>query len=364
MSPLPTVLMNHWAWAGARTGVLLVTAGLPVLVLAACNAPSSAPVADIASFTESDSAYAIRGLIAQLDIEDERALFGSVTAVVENADGGYVAADGLNRRLVFTDRNLNPLRTVGRHGEGPGEYQLPGVLIRSGDQIAVVDQSHARVTYLTSRGDFVRVHQVGGFLSDATVHPELGLLVVGMEFSDHYLARVAESGQTAFAEVPVRFRDQSAVFQLPIDLVATTPDGRVHVLDGSQLVLASYDSVGNLVGLAYLPEPMRTSLLERDANRIEALGGTARVLGSQLARSLQVLEDGRLFVRITYLDTVGLVLDLNTLRAIPVRKPDGSQWDWIPRTGASFFDGARLVMEGLNDGPAALVIAETELVAR
>ena len=342
----------------------LVAAGFPFLVLAACNAPSSDSVADIAVFTESDSAYAIRGLIAQLDIDDERALFGSVTAVVENADGGYVAADGLNQRLVFMDRNLNPVRTVGRHGEGPGEYQLPGVLIRNGDQIAVVDQIHARVTYLTSRGDFVRMHQLGGYLSDAAVHPELGLLVVGMEFSDHYLGRVTESGQTAFAEVPVGFRGEPDVFQLPIDLVATTPDGRVHVLDGSQLVLASYDSVGDLVGLAYLPEPMRTSLLERDANRIEAMGGAARVLGSQLALSLQVLEDGRLFVRITYVDTLGFVLDLNTLRAIPVRKPEGSQWAWIRRTGASFFDGDRLVVAGLNDGPATLVIAETELVAR
>ena len=148
-------------WCRGHAG-RLVAAGFPYLVLAACNAPASDSVADIAVFTESDSAYAIRGLIAQLDINDERALFGSVMAVVENADGGYVATDGLNQRLVFMDRNLNPVRTVGRHGEGPGEYQLPGVLIRNGDQIAVVDQSHARVTYLTSRGDFVRMHQLGG----------------------------------------------------------------------------------------------------------------------------------------------------------------------------------------------------------
>ena len=350
-------------WSGGTAGRLLAT-GLPFMVLVACDPGSSAPVSDVAVFTESDSAYAIRGLIAQLDIDDERAMFGSVTSVVENANGGYVAADGLNQRLVFMDRNLNPVRTVGRQGEGPGEYQLPGVLIRDDDEIAVVDQTYGRVTLLTSRGDFVRMHQLGGFLNDLAVHPELGLLVVGMEFSDHYLGRVTESGQTALAEIPVRFRDEPAVFQLPVDLVTTTPDGRIHVLDGKHLALASYDGVGNLVGLAYLPEPMRTSLLEREAEQIEALGGTSRVLGSQLARSLQVLEDGRLFVRITYLDTMGFVLDLNTLRASPVTKPAGNQWDWVRRTGASFFDGSRLVMEGLNHGPAALVIAETELRAR
>ena len=326
--------------------------------------PSSAPISDIAVFAESDSAYAIRGLIAKLDIDDERAMFGSVTSVVENANGGYVAADGLNQRLVFLDRYLNPVRTVGRQGEGPGEYQLPGVLVRDEDEIAVVDQTNGRVTLLTSRGDFVRTHQLGGFLNDVAVHPELGLLVVGMEFADHYLGRVTESGQTALAAIPVRFRDERAVFQLPVHLVATTPDGRIHVLDGKHLALVSYDDVGNLVGVAYLPEPMRTSLLEREAEQIEALGGTSRVLGSQLARSLQVLAGGRLFVRITYLDTMGFVLDLNTLRATPVTKPVGNQWDWVRRTGASFFDGSRLVMEGLNDGPASLAIADTELRAR
>ncbi len=263
---------------GVNAGRLLA-AGPLFLVLVACNAPSSAPISDIAVFAESDSAYAIRGLIAQLDIDDERAMFGSVTSVVENADGGYVAADGLNHRLVFMDRDLNPVRTVGRQGEGPGEYQLPGVLVRNEDQIAVVDQSYGRVTRLTSRGEFVRMHQLGGFLSDAAVHPELDLLVAGMEFSDHYLGRVTESGQTAFAEIPMRFRVEPAVFQLPIHLVATTSDGRIHVLDGKHLALASYDRVGNLVGLAFLPEPMRTSLLERDAKQIEALGGRSRVLG-------------------------------------------------------------------------------------
>jgi len=360
---MPVSISRRRGWFGGNAGKLLA-AGLPYLALATCDAPSSAPVADVASFTESDSAYAIRSLITQLDINDERAMFGSVAAAVENVDGGYVVADGLNQRLVFMDRNLNPVRTVGRHGEGPGEYQFPRVMVRDEDEIVVLDEGHARVTHLTARGEFVRMQQLGGFIRDMAIHPELGLLVAGMEFSGHYLSRVIESEQTPFAAKPVEFRTDPAVFQVPNDLVEVTPDGKVHVFDGRHLALVSYDSAGHLLGVAYLPQEMRLQLLEQDAETTEALGGPMVVLGSELGTVLHALGDHRLFLRITYLDAMGFILDPDSLRATPVRVPDDPEWRWLRRTAISLFDGKRLVVEGLEDGPAALVIAETELVAR
>ena len=348
---------------GGKAGRLLA-AGPLFLVLVACNPRSSAPVADAASFTESDSAYAIRGLIAQLDINDERAMFGSVMAVVKNADGGYVATDGLNQGVVFMDRNLNPVRTVGRQGEGPGEYQMPSVLVRDGNEILVLDEGHARVTHLTAGGQFVRMQPLGGFIRHVAIHPELGLLVAGMEFSGHYLSRVIESEKTPLAAKPAELRAESALFQLPNDLVAVTADGRIHVFDGSRLALVSYDGAGRLLRWAYLPEEMRTALLEQSARTTEALGGPTVVLATTLGSVLHALGDRRLFLRITYLDAIGLILDPDSLQATPVMVPDGPEWRWLRDTAVGFFDGKRLVVEGLRDGPAALAIVETELRAR
>ena len=343
---------------------MLLATGLPLLVLVACNPRSSTPVADIAFFTESDSAYAVRGLIAQLGIDDERAMFGSVASVVENADGGYVAIDALNQRLVFMDRDLNPVRTVGRQGEGPGEYQLPWVLVRDEDEVVVLDEGHARVTHLTASGQFVRMQQLGGFIRDMAIHPELGLLVAGMEFSGHYLSRVIESEKTPLAAKPAELRAESAFFQLPNDLVAVTPDGRIHVFDGDGLALVSYDRAGHLLRWAYLPEEMRTALLEQSARTTEALGGPTVVLGTTLGSVLHALGDRRLFLRITYLDAIGLILDPDSLHATPVMVPEGPEWRWLRDTAVGFFDGKRLVVEGLGGGPAALAIVETELRAR
>ena len=351
------------SWLRRPPGRLLA-AGLPFLVLVSCAAPSSAPISDTAFFTESDSAYAIRGLIAQLDIDDERAMFGSVMAVVKNADEGYVATDGLNQRVVFLDQDLNPVHTVGRQGEGPGEYQLPWVLVRDEDEVLVLDQGHARVTHLTASGQFVRMQQLGGFIRDVAIHPELGLLVAGMEFSGHYLSRVIESEKTPLAAKPAELRAESAFFQLPNDLVAVTADGRIHVFDGSGLALASYDGAGRLLRWAYLPEEMRTALLERSAETTEALGGPTVVLGTTLGSVLHALGDRRLFLRITYLDAIGLILDPDSLSATPVTVPDGPEWRWLRDTAVGFFDGKRLVVEGLEGGPAALAVVETELIAR
>ena len=341
-----------------------LAAGLSLLTLVSCNTPSSAPVGQAAFFTESDSAYAIRGLIAQLDINDERALFGSVASVVENADGGFVAIDALNQRLVFMDQDLNPVRTVGRQGEGPGEYQLPWVLVRDEDEFLVLDQGHARVTHLTASGRFVGMQQLGGFIRDVAIHPELGLLVAGMEFSGYYLSRVIESEQTPLAAKPAELRAEPSFFQLPNDLVAVTPDGRIHVFDGSRLALVSYDGAGRPLKWAYLPEEMRTALLEKDAKTTEAMGGPTVVLGSELGTVLQAFGDRRLFLRITYLDTIGFILDPDSLSATPVKVPEGPEWRWLRRTAIGLFDGKRLVVEGLEDGPAALAIVETELRGR
>ena len=69
-------------------------------------------------------------------------------------------------------------------------------------------------------------------------------------------------------------------FQLPNDLVEVTPDGRIHVFDGSRLALVSYDGAGRLLRWAYLPKGMRTALLEQDAKTTDSHPG-ASVGGSR-----------------------------------------------------------------------------------
>lgn len=346
------------ARAGVRTAALLSASGNLLLALSACESPSSPPPVEIAYFSESRSEYKIGPLIARLNEYDERGMFGAIGAILE-VDTGYVIADGLNHQLVLLDKQLNPLRTMGRQGEGPGEYQFPSRLVRDGDHMAVLDVGLGRVSYLTAGGDFTRSRQVTGNLRDLAAHPEFGLLVAGDAFPDHYLAHITEDGQTGFARIPSGFRAYSESFELHGDLVAVTPDGTVHVLDGGQLAVVSYDSAGTQTGLVYLPEEVRASIVKRIESLTESFGGPRAVLSVQAATTLQSLADGRLFVQVTSGNAIGFVLDLDSREAIPITVPSGNQW--TQSSGAvTFFDGERLVF---TEGMTGLRIAETELVA-
>ena len=319
-------------------------------------------------FSENASqAYEIGPSDARLDQLDERVSFGSIVDVLATP-AGYFVADGLDPRIGFLDRNLDPVRIRGAEGEGPGEYRFPRRLVRADDQVLVLDGGNARVASLTLEGDFVASQRFSGNARDIAAHPELGLLVAGDAFPGHYLSRPTSTGETAFGPIPPELVvDYDGAFQLPVDLVAVTPDGLIHVLDGDQLALVSYRPDGGLVRIVFLPREMRARKLKRNEERVEALGGRDRVVGSPMVSTLSPLDDGRLFVRTSWVNanglvTKGLVLDLKRLEAIPLVFPADRDHQWARGAGV-YLDGLdRAVLKPL--WTVSLETAPVRLVAR
>lgn len=318
-------------------------------------------------FSESSNkAYQIGPSDAHFDQLDERVSFGSIIDVLATPTG-YFVVDGLDPRIVLLDRNLDPVRILGGEGEGPGEYRFPSRLVRADDQVLVLDGGNARVVYLTLEGDFVTSQRFRGNANDVAVHPELGLLVAGDAFPDHYLSLQTSTGETAFGPIPSELTvDDEGLFQFPADLVTVTRDGVIHVLDGDQLALVSYRPDGDLVGIVFLPRGMRARELKEQQETIEAFGGPTRVLGAPIVSTLRPFGDGRLFARNTSesrhgLVTKGLVLDLERLEAIPVVVPAGHE-ERLRMRGGVYLDGLdRTVLK--PRGSVGLETAPIELVA-
>ncbi len=319
-------------------------------------------------FSESTTqVYEIGPSDARLDQLDERVSFGSIAAVLATP-AGYLVADGLDPRIGFLDRNLDPVRIRGAEGEGPGEYRFPRRLVRADDQVLVLDAGNARVAYVTLEGGFVASQRFSGNARDIAAHPELGLLVAGDAFPDHYLSRPTSTGETAFGPIPRELIvDYDGAFQLPVDLVAVTPDGLIHVLDGDQLALVSYRPNGGLVRIVFLPKEMRARKLKRNEEMVEAFGGRNRVLGAAMVSTLMPLDDGRLLAGTTTVNahglvTKGLVLDLERLEAIPLAFPADRDRTWA--------EGAGVYLDGLDRAvvnpmwTASLEAAPVRLVAR
>ena len=347
----------RWPGIVPRT-VALGLAG--AIGLAGCGGAPEAGDDGWIFFSESTGqAYEIGLSNARLDPLDERVSFGSIADMLATPSG-YFVADGLDPRIVLLDRNLDPVRVLGREGEGPGEYKFPSRLARADDGILVLDRGNGRVAYLTLEGDFVASQRIPGLASDIALHPELGLLVAGDAFPDHYLARVTAQGDTAFGRIPEELRvDVGGWFRWPMDLVTVTADAMIHILDADQLALVSFRPDGELASVTFLPRDLRASKLESAQEAEETFGGPTRVLGTQSVTTLRPLDDGRLFARIMSVRpdsviTKGLVLDPERLEAIPLVFPAGGDRSWS--RGRVYIDGlerAVLLDPGTGVGLAA-----------
>jgi len=89
---------------------------------------------------------------------DPAYLFGDVVDAVRLADGRIFVADRQAQQVRVFDPRGRHLRTLGRTGDGPGEFRrLSDLSSLPGDSVAAWDRQHGRLTILTPDGELARV---------------------------------------------------------------------------------------------------------------------------------------------------------------------------------------------------------------
>jgi len=87
--------------------------------------------------------------------------FGRVRTLVALSDGRIVVGDDGAHRLRMFSAEGSPVGTVGREGDGPGEFGGIRMIRRfGGDSLAVFDWSNARLTWVSPELDVVRTEPV------------------------------------------------------------------------------------------------------------------------------------------------------------------------------------------------------------
>jgi hypothetical protein len=82
--------------------------------------------------------------------------FSYLSGVRELADGRILAADPMSQVLLRLDLDAGTADTLGRHGEGPQEYEGPDqVFPLPGDSTLLVDLGNGRLTVIDPEGTFV-----------------------------------------------------------------------------------------------------------------------------------------------------------------------------------------------------------------
>lgn len=144
-----------------------------VMILTGCSGP--VPADDVVAHWDSAGVHVERVTLDESTIGGDirvdttavrtfgtdRNGFIAVTGAGWYADGGLVVADGGSRRLVRYSPEGNHGWSVGRRGEGPGEFnQIAGVLVQEGDTVLVYDAMLARLTRISPEGRVIEVHPV------------------------------------------------------------------------------------------------------------------------------------------------------------------------------------------------------------
>lgn len=99
--------------------------------------------------------------------------FGDVRGLGLLPDGGIVLLDAKDQQVHYLDARGRPVRTVGRKGGGPGEFQRAnGLLVTSKGHVIVNDPGNNRFTILSGNGDLLKTFPIlnpwgYGFLWDS-----------------------------------------------------------------------------------------------------------------------------------------------------------------------------------------------------
>lgn len=360
--------------AGVRRRPMRVPSMLTICALsAACgDAPSDAGVVDIPLTSATEDVYTV-GAFAGEDWE----VFGRIAKVSFDASGNLHIFDTGAKRIVVLDRDGNLLHTIGREGEGPGEFSYPNAFGIMPDGRIVVHDFPASLHIFDSDGEFLEV--VTGNPADG-MPGSLLIPVSDMRFVSRGGMRITRPGDEEpeddhlrdidlFAldgsgrevvyrawDLPPTEEDEELVseneqgqremsFSLdrmrafePGLHLGVLSDGRLAVVDsmGYRVKLVGMDgTVAATVGRAIAPEPVTDAVRDAErARRTEAFAsppavevtGTAGLfdaggLGEQMAAALA--------------DQVETMVFTDVIPVIAEMAVDRDDVIWITRTGAA-----------------------------
>lgn len=242
-----------------------------------------------------------RAFVARVDTlrESDSLFVARISRALVTPDGHLIVTDQVQRRVVEFDATGRPVRTFGRKGDGPGEFQGPTALTLWGrDSLVVTDISNRQISvFRRSDGSFLwRTSGLGSVSSAAPIGERL---VVASLSPDPFMAAIVidrntRAGRRVLAVADSLTRDQLSVAAFPRSVVAAR-DGRVVSAFLWSDVASVYDSTLALQFTFAVPRRARRSIPPNLADTLlRVLNGSGRMTLIPALMTMEWLGNGRL----------------------------------------------------------------------
>lgn len=238
------------------------------------------------------------------DVNDEDYFFPRAVALNVDDDGNFYVCDGGNRRVQKYDKSGTYVRTIGRQGQGPGEYIYPSRLFLDDAGNPCVNDSRS-LLYYDKDGAFQKKVQLQGFYSRLIPGP-LGTFLGSTQPSGRTeggakssIIQVGENGEPirTIAEYPISYiKSQKAVvlhwYTHHVAFAQRTPDSFYYGFSREYKVNVADGDGSTIFILAKEEKPQSISREEKELTKKD---GVFAVIGTNQIEEAIVFPDQRPF---------------------------------------------------------------------
>jgi hypothetical protein len=304
-------------------------------------------------------------------VETASELVGGVYDLAVAPDGEVHIADYGFKHVLVVGPDGSVRRTIGREGQGPGEFEMPYVVSASADSLWVVDATSNRVQVFDRPGNLGRSYLLDApslgsgraFRGDgalgATIDGFEGAMVLVLAsdgtrirmFGEPIVPNVsfydfsALKAEIRDSRVPDAFRNRA--------MLAWAPDHSAYLAFLAEPEVRRYDAVGELLWASPLNEPVLRKVRETFVRENIEEQNPSRVHSLQYVSDLAVV-DGNLWLLLnTASERDGLLLVLDADNASVLHRLSFSA---MPNTGQFAVDESRGLLYLAARGEASVVV--------
>lgn len=299
-----------------------------VLALVACSSTPEPP--ETGPLEVGDPIRVVREAGVAFQDDGEEFLFHPSDLAL--AGDSLIVVDNGNDRIVILDTALAVLATIGREGEGPGEFASPISVRVTPSEIFVAEINNGRFTVLDRRGQFVRTF--GDMVpSTAFAIDSRGAIYHATRSLTHHAIKVSADGEHLFAP-----RRDTAVGEEAMAIMKTTRESwlavtagdTVHVFNDTDGTISKYSPDGERITTRPLPGFYIDSLKARRLRLVKALSryGVTEFSGT-LIGGFTTTPDNQILVVGSAGTTIGLLIDPIRYVARPI-VVDRMTGEWEP----------------------------------